>query len=428
MEGSGTPPKKRQKLSRMLPQRPNDAAVALEPNSTMDSPDHFERLWNSLLRRHLLLGKDKRRVLSFTPAVHERCVDWFQKELSETVLRAKSSRVPPPHKSRPRHIPASPERCLDAPGLIDDFYLNLIDWSRDNVLAVALGNAVYLWDGKNKQVTPLMRVQEMGNVVTSLSWGQRGNMLAVGTNTGEIQLWDTTRGMALSKSWGHASRVGALAWNESLLSSGSSSGTLVHSDCRVAPLHISTSKEGHAGEICGLKWSPDGTQLASGGNDNLLKLWDASKAVPRIERNHDAAVKALAWSPFKRSLLASGGGAADGTVRTWNTCTGEQLSCVKTGSQVTSVLWSLNRRENQLVSSHGFRSREATELTVWNYPSMTKLAELQTGTSSSRVLQLVQSPDGATVVSVAADETLRFWRVFSPADQPRRPQSCHTIR
>jgi len=49
--------------------------------------------------------------------------------------------------SRPvsRHIPSAPSRILDAPDLIDDYYLNLISWSDTNVLAVALGQAVYLW-------------------------------------------------------------------------------------------------------------------------------------------------------------------------------------------------------------------------------------------------------------------------------------------
>jgi cell division cycle protein 20 (cofactor of APC complex) len=31
-----------------------------------------------------------------------------------------------------RHIPAAPERILDAPELIDDYYLNLIDWGSTN--------------------------------------------------------------------------------------------------------------------------------------------------------------------------------------------------------------------------------------------------------------------------------------------------------
>lgn len=33
----------------------------------------------------------------------------------------------------------------------------------------------------------------------------------------------------------------------------------------------------------------------------------------------------------------------------------------------------------------------------------------------SRVLHLAQSPDGTTVCSAAADETLRFWKCFAEA-------------
>jgi cell division cycle protein 20 (cofactor of APC complex) len=34
---------------------------------------------------------------------------------------------------------------------------------------------------------------------------------------------------------------------------------------------------------------------------------------------------------------------------------------------------------------------------------------------TSRVLHLAQSPDGTTVCSAAADETLRFWKCFAEA-------------
>ena len=50
------------------------------------------------------------------------------------------------------------------------------------------------------------------------------------------------------------------------------------------------------------------------------------------------------------------------------------------------------------------------QLCLWKYPSMVKMGELSGHTS--RVLHLTQSPDGTTVVSGAADETLRFWRIF----------------
>jgi len=44
---------------------------------------------------------------------------------------------------------------LDAPDLSDDFYLNLIDWSEANVLAVGLQNKVYTWCAKGTAITKL---------------------------------------------------------------------------------------------------------------------------------------------------------------------------------------------------------------------------------------------------------------------------------
>jgi len=45
-----------------------------------------------------------------------------------------------------RKIAKDPFRVLDAPNLCDDFYLNLVDWSAKNILAVALGQSVYIWN------------------------------------------------------------------------------------------------------------------------------------------------------------------------------------------------------------------------------------------------------------------------------------------
>jgi hypothetical protein len=41
--------------------------------------------------------------------------------------------------SKIRKINSQPYRVMDAPNLIDDFYLNLVDWSLQNIIAVALG-------------------------------------------------------------------------------------------------------------------------------------------------------------------------------------------------------------------------------------------------------------------------------------------------
>jgi len=80
--------------------------------------------------------------------------------------------------------------------------------------------------------------------------------------------------------------------------SGSRSGYIHHHDVRVAQ-HLVGSLPAHQQEVCGLKWSPDGKYLASGGNDNLLNIWLAdpgtyctSNTPVYTFSQHQAAVKA----------------------------------------------------------------------------------------------------------------------------------------
>jgi cell division cycle protein 20 (cofactor of APC complex) len=48
-----------------------------------------------------------------------------------------------------RKVSSAPSRILDAPDIVDDYYLNLISWGKDNILAVALAQSVYLWNANN---------------------------------------------------------------------------------------------------------------------------------------------------------------------------------------------------------------------------------------------------------------------------------------
>lgn len=48
-----------------------------------------------------------------------------------------------------RKIDKNPFKVLDAPFLQDDYYLNVVDWSQSDNLAVGLGNAVYMWNYKS---------------------------------------------------------------------------------------------------------------------------------------------------------------------------------------------------------------------------------------------------------------------------------------
>ncbi|XP_035726610.1 cell division cycle protein 20 homolog [Vespa mandarinia] len=331
------------------------------------------------------------------------------------------TKTPASVKASTRYIPQTPDRILDAPEIIDDYYLNLIDWSENNVLAVALGNSVYLWNAGTGTIAQLFEL-ESNDYVCSVAWIQEGPYLAIGTTVGNTELWDCSEIKRVRVMNGHAARVGSLAWNSHILTSGCRGGQIVHHDVRQRQ-HLISSMNAHAQEVCGLKWSPDGKYLASGGNDNMLYIWPVvagqnhSHTQPLYTLNqHQAAVKALAWCPWQNNILASGGGTADRTIRFWNCNTGACINSIDTKSQVCSLLWSSTYKE--IISGHGYAQNQ---LTIWKYPGMTKVAEL-TG-HSSRVLHLAMSPDGTTVLSAGADETLRLWKCFLPDPQKKKELS-----
>ena len=68
-----------------------------------------------------------------------------------------------------RKINKTPFKVLDAPFLQDDYYLNVIDWSKDNNLAVGLGNAVYMWNFHSNDVTKITHLEHY-NLVSSVTW------------------------------------------------------------------------------------------------------------------------------------------------------------------------------------------------------------------------------------------------------------------
>lgn len=331
------------------------------------------------------------------------------------VLYSQNAMGPAVRRNKFRYISKNPEKILDAPALLEDYYLNLLDWGSNNVLAVALGETVYLWNAQSGAITQLCETSDVDDCITSVSWMPDRNHIAVGTNRHEVQIWDTDRMACVRKMRSHTGRVGALAWNGHILSSGSRDAQIHNHDVRIPQHHVATLAH-HEQEVCGLKWSPNGTQLASGGNDNIVCVWDnqhSSRWTPKHTfDHHTAAVKALAWCPWQTNLLATGGGTADRHLRFWNTSSGACVNSIDTKSQVCAIVWSPHDKE--LVTSHGFSQNQ---LTVWKYPSLARMAELKGHTS--RVLHMGLSPDGQTVVSGAADETLRFWKIFAGDDSRR---------
>jgi cell division cycle 20-like protein 1 (cofactor of APC complex) len=318
-----------------------------------------------------------------------------------------------------RKISQKPYKELLTSNLIDDFYLNLLDWSSKDQIAVGCTTSVILWNNNKTQSDillnyPCENLEESENYVekyvSSLIWSNEGDKLAVGHSLGCVEIYDVNKKKLISNYGGHTGRVGVVSWNGNIISSGSKDCNIITRDirCKNNSENIIIKYIGHSQEVCGLKWSFDGSQLASGGNDNHLMIWNLHSTKPIMCNNsHLAAVKAIAWSPHQHNILASGGGTADRTIRFWNTSTFENVLKYDTGSQVCNLVFS--KTSNELISTHGF---SLNQINIWKLPNLTKTATLIGHTF--RVLYLGLSPNGQNIVTGAGDQTLKFWNVFPP--------------
>ncbi|KAK2768337.1 ubiquitin-protein transferase activating protein [Arachnomyces sp. PD_36] len=341
------------------------------------------------------------RILAFKPPAPES-----SKPID---LRSQYNRPLKPANSQSaqfrRRVQTTPERVLDAPGLADDYYLNLLDWSSGNQVAIALERNVYVWSAESGSVDCLLETSP-DTYVSSVKWSGDGAYVGVGLGSGEVQIWDVEEGTKLRSMYGHDTRVGVMGWNKHTLSTGARSGLVFNHDVRIAD-HKVAELVSHTSEVCGLEWRSDGAQLATGGNDNLVSIWDSrSLSAPKFTKtNHRAAVKALSWCPWQLNLLATGGGSYDRNIHFWNTTTGARTNSIDTGSQVTSLRWSNHYRE--IVSSSGFPDNS---LSIWSYPTLVRNVEIPA--HETRVLHSCLSPDGQMLATAAADESLKFWKIF----------------
>jgi cell division cycle protein 20 (cofactor of APC complex) len=341
-----------------------------------------------------------------------------------------------------------PVKCLEAPDVVHDDFVNLIDWGTRNVVAIGLQYAVYVfnWDTQVSEVLCDETDQDRGDdnltLVTAVKWCQmpgKEHMLLVATEE-TVSLWDT---VTMWKLWTtkHNSPIESLAFNHSWVTLGSEDGRILNYDPR-APWSPVVEYRGHQGRVCSLKWNQGGKELASGGEDNTVCIWDATMNIsshcnrsaisllslpssntvarPRLTfRAHTSTVKALDWCPFSSHILASGGAHGDGTIRIWNAKSGDIVSSVRIGSNATSLIWSTQAQHaNEFMTGHACGS-----LALWKYNGIERRNGDIKGSldclhqwpgHESHVLGLALSP-GGMVVSVSTDETMNFWTVFDGA-------------
>ncbi len=92
-----------------------------------------------------------------------------------------------------------------------------------------------------------------------------------------------------------------------------------------------TLSAGKSHSITALAWRQKGSQLATGGSDAVVRVWDSSTAKQlRALKKHKRAVLCMASSPDGRHLVSAGG---DKTLCLWDWATGKLLKQHKTAAR-----------------------------------------------------------------------------------------------
>lgn len=282
--------------------------------------------------------------------------------------------------------------------LADDFYTNLISWSK-NCIIYGVDGKLFSFDLHTSKAKLLYAFEN--KVISSVSFNPDGTKIAIGCNAGIVDLLDINT-LKTQQYWVHRSRIGVVEWNGSTFFTGSRDRQIKLVDPRSTTTELWLSN--HQQEICGLKINCCRNLLASGGNDNLMVVYDSrvQKYPMHIIKNHCAAVKALSWSPVHPYSVLSGGGTADKTIKMWDVC-GKKPAILKsldTQSQVCNLYWTLS---NRIISTHGYSQNDSR---IFNESLLLKFVNRG---HKNRVIHFAVSTDEQYYITGSADNVLNIW-------------------
>lgn len=199
---------------------------------------------------------------------------------------------------------------------------------------------------------------------------------------------------------GHQDWINVLVFSPdgTLLASGSEDQTIILRDADTGQelQHFT----GHTGPVNSVAFSPDGILLVSASEDQSIRLWnvETGRELRRLA-GHTGPVNSVAFSPDGMQLVSA---SEDQSIRLWDTGTGQELRRF-TGhtGPVNSVAFSPDGTE--LISGSQDQS-----IRRWNTGTGQELQSFTGHTGS--VNSVAFSPNGNAILSGSDDKTARLWR------------------
>ncbi|KAJ7868391.1 WD40 repeat-like protein, partial [Mycena olivaceomarginata] len=175
---------------------------------------------------------------------------------------------------------------------------------------------------------------------------------------------------------------------------------------------------GHTSSVRSVAFSPDGTRIASGSGDDTIRVWDAAtgQQVGDPLAGHTSWVRSVAFSPDGTRIAS---GSHDNTIRVWDAATGQQVGDPLAGH--TSLVWSV------AFSPDGTRIASGSgddTIRVWDAATGQQVGDPLAG-HTSWVRSVAFSPDGTRIASGSDDDTIRVWDAAT-GQQVGDPLAGHT--
>jgi WD40 repeat protein len=298
-----------------------------------------------------------------------------------------------------------------APGPVDRRGVSFVAYGPDGAtLAVGTPFGIDLFSLAGMQNVQYLDSIQTGVAVTALAFAPDGNLLASGTFTDTVQLWDVRIGALKDSLQAVQGAVNALAFSPdgALIAAAGSDGAV--RIWRTSDAELTLTLKGHAGAVLGVAFSPDGQRLLSSGADGKVQLWSLSNGLSMASLvGNVGGAPAATFDPTGNLV---GLGAGDGVVRIWDFKAGK-LAYTLAGHRgaISDVAFAPDGATLASASYDG-------NVLLWRVADGTLVRSLQ-GTAA--LGSLAFAPDGAGLATGALDGAVQLWALGGVTEPARTP-------